>query len=79
MRTWLEMIDELERLTNELKDKWGEEMKAGGLVPIRPKGKWIDYKCSNCKEFALQWGDESMAESNFCPHCGAEMVRGEQE
>jgi hypothetical protein len=40
-------------------------------------GKWILGKCNRCGEHAPFW---SMAttyyESNFCPHCGADM-RGE--
>ena len=51
--------------------------------PERKKGKWIDetfepwglvyhpYKCDQC-------GEHSEADSNFCPHCGADM-RGEQD
>lgn len=52
-------------------------IKSLPTIESRPKGKWVDNQCSNCREFALQWGDESMAESDFCPHCGADM-RGEE-
>ena len=58
--------------------------------PERPKGRWIEewrieldtysgeyweeryYKCSLCGRFEC-------VKENFCPNCGAEMVRGEEE
>ena len=50
----------------------------------RKKGKWIDverapgvYRCSVCS-YALEaqeWG----IRSNYCPHCGARMVRGGED
>jgi len=52
----------------------------------RPKGKWIlfenyvgddSYRCSECKEEALEDGMESYA-SNYCPNCGADMRESEE-
>lgn len=48
--------------------------------PERPKGRWIerirfsiaDYTCSKC---GCWTGDKH----NYCPDCGVEMVRGEEE
>lgn len=58
------------------------------VTPQRPKGKWIEvfvktpndpysygfkaHKCSKCEHRPLRI-------SNYCPNCGAEMNRGEEE
>lgn len=43
----------------------------------RTQGEWIpynlwDYECSNCKKV---YGREY----NFCPNCGAQMLKGDTE
>ena len=58
-------------------------------VEERKKGEWIEqtdyvgdtyYDCSSCGE---SWttidGTPWENGMNFCPHCGAKMVRGEEE
>ena len=54
----------------------------------RPQGKWIfikadetqtdGYECSNCKA-TYHTRVPYFSEFNFCPNCGASMVRGEKE
>ena len=39
------------------------------VTPTRPKGHWIDGKCSKCGEYSPYW--------SFCPCCGADMREGE--
>lgn len=48
-----------------------------GAEAVRPHGKWIDiypltYECSICRGDALDV-NEYPYQSNFCPHCGADM------
>ena len=52
-----------------------------GAQAIRPQGKWIyiyplTYECSICRGDALDVNDYPY-QSNFCPHCGADMREGE--
>ena len=64
-----------------------------GRESVRPQGKWIKdkskniwnmvvdcYKCSNCGKKAI---DHSLildtAGLNFCPNCGADMRKGEDD
>ena len=55
--------------------------------PERNKGKWIDQddgafypvECSECRKIPLFDVDGDYVLSNFCPNCGAMMLRGEQD
>lgn len=45
----------------------------------RKKGKWVNGTCNQCGSHAPYWPMASTYyESNFCPHCGADM-RGEED
>lgn len=57
------------------------ELAIKALEETRPKGKWGDvfhhqgfnyHKCSNC-HIAMKVSDYD----NFCPNCGASMIKGE--
>ena len=37
----------------------------------RKKGRWIDLRCSEC-------GQVDMSKPNFCPNCGARMVKPDE-
>lgn len=50
----------------------------------RSRGEWIkeyrDFKCSLCGKIAYSWNDRGtyiQIKSDFCPHCGARMVKAE--
>jgi len=66
-----------------------EELPSVTPQPTRPKGKWInakvgklfpsnDYKCSECNNIldfdGLNCG---RGDANFCPNCGVDMRRGD--
>lgn len=61
-------------------------LKSVPTVESRPKGKWIDFKCSECdfepiiKPIEIDLTSEPRLKNtyNFCPNCGADM-RGEEE
>lgn len=66
-----------------MKAQWKYDRKAIEDLPSAERvGKWIDmntkterycprYKCSVCDNWANH--------SNYCPNCGARMVRGEED
>lgn len=85
-----EAIQELEFICeNKILSKEGtyalcialDEMKSNS----RPKGKWIDFKCSHCgfepiiKPMAIDLTAEPRLRNTYkyCPNCGANM-RGEE-
>lgn len=57
-----------------------EERKTGEWIPIGVRHGWV---CSNCKKedvyaFSInETGDYEMQDF-FCPNCGADMTRGEE-
>lgn len=53
----------------------GKQIKAlPTAVQERPKGKWINAKCSACGNLAPFWPMASTYyHTNYCPNCGAEM------
>ena len=65
-------------------DTWNEALDmAIEALRDKPKGEWIDsrdtdtpwndgFKCSACKR-------DSLIRYNFCPHCGAIMLRWDGE
>lgn len=68
--------------------KTREELKAEmqkaklAVFEEKPQGKWIkeyrDFKCSLCGKIAYSWNDHGtyiQIKSDFCPHCGARMVK----
>lgn len=50
-----------------------DEMREFILDKIRPKGKWIDDKCSNCGWEGDIVENGTCYYGNYCPNCGAEM------
>lgn len=59
-----------------------EEAPTADVVE-RKRGKWIineSYiKCSNCKDMWSNDDIEMIKSFNFCPNCGARMVRGDKD
>lgn len=64
-----------------------KEFPAADVVE-RKRGEWVvihneifadRYKCSCCGEYAQENGLGEEILSNYCPNCGARMLRGEQE
>ena len=56
------------------------QMPTCTLEELGPKGRWIsngdgDFWCTNCGDFALERSERAV-ESDFCPHCGADMRGG---
>lgn len=52
----------------------------------RPTGHWVNgyksFNCSVCGKIAYSWnqfGEYIQVKSNFCPNCGAEMRKEEEE
>lgn len=83
----IEAVDGLPNCYNGYSDTYDKACIIGLLEELpsaERKGKWIDveraprvYRCSVCG-YALEaqeWG----IRSNYCPHCGARMVRGEED
>ena len=65
-----------------------DEQFTADVKPV-VRGEWVNdgkglYKCSACNELWVGWWavvvpiERMKKEMPFCPHCGAEMVRGEQ-
>lgn len=51
-------------------------------LSAQKEGRWINVFCSECGHEAItEWNDcgGEMLLSNFCPNCGADMRREEQE
>ena len=74
--TWAQAYDEVADMVDE----------SPTIVPERKKGRWIktgqsfvfpekfrNYSCSECGY------DVDKTKFNFCPICGARMVRGEED
>lgn len=60
-------------------------VKKGQLTSLgketeRKAGKWIGCKCNQCGGHAPFWSMSSTYYcSNYCPHCGAQMIGGEDD
>lgn len=56
--------------------------RLNGYAVHRPKGRWIwneeneCWICSNCELSALNNYRGNSTDSEFCPHCGADMREG---
>ena len=61
-----------------------DHLLANGVV-VREKGEWLwseeneCWVCSKCELSALNNYRGNSTESNFCPTCGADMRKGENE
>ena len=76
MYEWHDVVTE-DRLIEHMK-------RLPAAQPERKTGRWIDetfkpwglvyhpYKCNQC-------GEHSETDSNFCPHCGADMRGGQND
>ena len=65
-------------------DFFNEINKIVPFQPERKKGKWVEhhepftwmgYTYWTCSECNFGEKEENKTRSNFCPHCGAEMVK----
>lgn len=57
-----------------------DHLLANGVV-VREKGEWVydhwcEFKCSKCGALSKT---EPRGEENFCPNCGADMRKGEND
>ena len=75
------ILDEPETVTDCI-IAYGDGFESARRLFERPHGKWIDPQnvgannwCSVCGEFILHY--EGI--SNYCPNCGADMRKGEEE
>lgn len=58
-------------------DSFAKKLKAAPtltLDDLRPKGRWVDGRCTRCGFDAMYYkGNPAQVYTGFCPNCGADM------